>query len=147
MSENIYAVHGLSRKRAELAGQVLILQEQLRQIHADIEAVDRALCLMDPTAEPLTIKPIKPVHRYRYFSQGEMHRMLLDTMRGLDGKPTSIGCLVEAVMALKGLDASHPDTVRAIRHRLTTQLHSLNRRGAIQKIGAYAGVKWALPSE
>ena len=67
--------------------------------------------------------------------------MLLDTMRGPDGNPASIGCLVEAVMGLKGLDASHPDTVRAVRHRLTTQLHSLNRRGVIRKIGAYAGVE------
>ena len=145
MGENIYAVHGLTRKRAELGGQVLILQEQLKEVHRDIEALDHALCLLDPTAEPRTIKPLKPVHRYKYISQGEMHRMLLDTMRGLEGKPTSIGCLAEVVMGLKGLDASHPDTVRAIRHRITTQLHSLNRRGAIQKIGAYAGVKWALP--
>jgi len=147
MSENVYAVSGLSRKRAELAGQMLTLQEQVRQLSRDIEAVDRALVLMDPNAVPTKIKPIRAVHRYKYFSRGEMYRMLLDALRALDGKPTSIGYLVKAVMDLKGLDHDQPDCVRAVRHRVTMQLHSLNRRGAVQKIGAYAGVEWALPKE
>jgi len=147
MSENVYAVSGLSRKRAELAGQLLILQEQVKQIMGDIEAVDRTLKLMDPDAEPTAIKPIRPVRRFQYFDQGELSRLLLATLRKLDGKPATIGDLTRAVMTAKGLDAGHIDCFRAVTHRVTMQLHSLNRRGAVQKIGQYAGVTWALPKE
>ncbi|HEY3777610.1 MAG TPA: hypothetical protein VGL35_06090 [Rhizomicrobium sp.] len=147
MTENIYAISGLTRKRAELAGQMLILQEQLRLLSVDIEAIDRALQILDPAAEPRTIKPIRPVHRFKYFDKGEMYRFLLDTLRAREGKPASIGDLTRAIMAAKGLDAGHIDCFRAVTHRATTQLHSLNRRGAIRKIGAYSGVMWALPGE
>jgi len=32
MSENIYAIHGLRHKRGELAGQILTVKQQLKEL-------------------------------------------------------------------------------------------------------------------
>jgi hypothetical protein len=50
-------------------------------------------------------------------------------------------------MRRKGLDPEHHPVYKAIAHRVTTQLHHLDRRGVLVKIGSHAGVKWKLPDE
>jgi hypothetical protein len=144
---NTFAIHGLKRKRCELAGQLLVLQEQMRVVRLDLTAVDRALKLLDPDAAPRKIKPLRATKRCKYFDAGEMARMLLDEMRQLEGKPASIPRLTASVMEAKGLDPTHIDAFRAIQHRITMQLAKLAKRGTVRKIGQRVAVAWALPTE
>ncbi|HEY1632075.1 MAG TPA: hypothetical protein VGF56_12235 [Rhizomicrobium sp.] len=64
MSENIYAIHGLKRKRGELAGHILTVERQLKDLRHDLAALDRSLQLLDPSIVPARIRPIQPRQRY-----------------------------------------------------------------------------------
>src|SRR5471030_224782 len=105
MTENIYVLNGLKRKRGELGGQIMTAQRNLKALYADLAAVDRALVLMDPTAVPALIKPVKVKQRFRYFRSGELPRMILNHLRTA-GEPIPHYALVDAMMAAKQLDAT-----------------------------------------
>ena len=122
MRENIYAIHGLERKRGELAGQILTLERQLLTLRQDMAALDRSLCLLDPTIKTTHIKPIRPRQRFRYFKSGELSRLLLDTLRKAK-EPTLNHALVEAVMRTKELDTQHRDTPLAVEKRVLAAMH------------------------
>ena len=143
MSENIYAMHGLRRKRGELAGQILTLEQQLKTLRADMAALDRSLVLLDPSIEPATIKPIKPVQRFKYFRAGELPRIILDILRA-EQEPILNYLLVEKVMKAKALDQAHRDTRRAVESRVRSGLERLKDKGIVRRIGKNRGSQWVM---
>ena len=52
-----YVVTGLVKRRAEIAGQIEAIHEQLKKLLADLEAVDAALGVFDPSIACEQIKP------------------------------------------------------------------------------------------
>ena len=54
------AVAALSRKRAELAGEIIDRAAALDQLRADLVHLDAAIRIMCPDAEPELIRPRKP---------------------------------------------------------------------------------------
>jgi hypothetical protein len=147
MHKNSFTISGLKRKRGEIAGQLLILEGQARCLRADLSAVDHTLCLLDPLAKPHTIKVLKPRHRFKYFEAGELARLIFDQLRNAKGNPVLVPALTAAVMDAKGLDKKHRDAVREISARVLAQLHSLAKRGRIERIGRRVGVSWILPPQ
>ena len=143
MSENIYAISGLRRKRGELAGQILTLEQQLKTLRADMAALDRSLVLLDPSIVPASIKPIKPVQRFKYFKSGELPRLILGVLRA-EPEPILNYLLVEKVMKAKGLDAAHRDTRQAVEGRVRSATYQLEVKGTIRHIGKHRGCQWAL---
>ena len=134
-------------KRGEIAGQLLILEGQVRSLRADLAAVDHTLCLLDPSIKPKAIKVLRPRHRFKYFEAGELAKLIFDQLRKADGKSMQVPPLVEAIMDAKGLDKSHTDAVREISARVLAQLHQLAKRGRIQRIGRRVGVSWVMPTQ
>ena len=59
MPENL-ATAALSRKRAELAGEILAREAALDQLRADLAHLDAAIRIMSPDAEPELIRSRKP---------------------------------------------------------------------------------------
>ena len=51
---------GLVKRRAELAGQIDVLQGQLQQLHADLASLDAVIRQFDPEYQVASIRP-----RYR----------------------------------------------------------------------------------
>ena len=135
MSENIYAVFGLKRKRGELLGQILTVEGQLKTLRRDLAAIDRALVLLDPDIQPSRIKAIRPRQRYKYFKSGELPRLLLDMLRKTN-EPVLNHALVDRVMTGKELDPAHTDTRRAVENRVRAAMQRLRQRapsGGLEK--------------
>lgn len=51
---------GLSRRRAELAGEIISRSAALDQLRADLAHLDAAIRIMNPDAEPELIRPKRP---------------------------------------------------------------------------------------
>lgn len=146
MSENVYAVFGLKRKRGELLGQILTVERQLKTLRHDLAAVDRALVLLDPTVLPASIKAIQPRQRFKYFKSGELGRLLFDVLRQAKG-PVLNHVIVDGIMRGKSLDPGHRDTRKAVETRIRAALQRLEAKGTVRRIGKHRGCQWALEAD
>lgn len=52
------ALSALTRKRAELAGEAEALRTRIAKLQADLAHLDAAIRIMDPEAEPESIRPL-----------------------------------------------------------------------------------------
>jgi hypothetical protein len=93
------------------------------------------------------IKVKKVTKRFKYFEAGEPARLILTEFRNSGGKLLSIPEIATALMRHKGLDPEHHPVFKAVAHRVQMQLHKLDKRGVLLKIGSHAGVQWRLPEE
>src|SRR5579859_2790741 len=80
-TSNKYAVAALRERRAELAGEIKILESRLRHLRESLVHVDGTLRLFDPDGNPTTIRPKRPYKRVKLFGQGKLSRLILDTLR------------------------------------------------------------------
>lgn len=77
-----YVVTGLVKRRAEIAGQIEALHEQLKKLLADLETIDSALAVFDPSIACEQIKPkaLRPPSDWANY--GQMTRVVLNILRG-----------------------------------------------------------------
>lgn len=75
-----HVLTGLISKRAEIAGQIEHTQDKLRQLVIDLDHVDAAIHIFDPSIELEEIKsrPVPPRHQA---FKGEVTRIVLATLR------------------------------------------------------------------
>ena len=143
MTENIYALHGLRRKRGELAGRLMTLETQIKTLRDDLAAVDRSIRLMDPNCVPARIKPIRPRLRYRFFPATELPRLLMDMFRKAT-EPLAIHTLVNDAMRFKELDPEHRDTRLAVERRIRAALLRMENKHFIERHGRGSDAAWSL---
>ncbi|HRN84745.1 MAG TPA: hypothetical protein PK857_07975, partial [Hyphomicrobium sp.] len=76
-----HVITALSRKRAELSGDIERLQRELSDKIAALEKLDATLLLFDPSYEITSIKPkvFRPPEDWS--KRGEMTRIILGVMR------------------------------------------------------------------
>src|ERR1051325_2424188 len=82
------AISRLIDKRAEIAGMIVELEEELNQCRADLTHIDGALRLLNADLDPETIQP-RP-RRYKqthYFGRNELSRLCMETLRLAAGEP------------------------------------------------------------
>ena len=97
------AVSALSRKRAELAGEIIAREAALDQLRADLAHLDAAIRIMCPDAEPELIRPRKPSRKgCDWFGRQELPRLILAGLRTAE-QPLSAVELALIVMECKGL--------------------------------------------
>jgi hypothetical protein len=102
-NEHPNLVSGLIRKRAELSGELITAEKRIAQLHVDIDAMDRAIRVFDPSATPETIRAVirrGPV----LFRRGEFIRAILKTLREAPAAMTARG-IVEVVAREAGMSA------------------------------------------
>jgi hypothetical protein len=78
--ENEHVLGGLTRKRAEIAGQIEHTQATLRKLVADLDAIDAAIRIFDPEADIGAIKAKAYPPRHAAF-RGEMMRHVMGCLR------------------------------------------------------------------
>jgi hypothetical protein len=77
-----FVISALSRKRAELAGEVEALAARCDQLRADLAHLDAAARIMCPDAEPELIRPKKPSRKgCDWFGRQELPRVILGSLR------------------------------------------------------------------
>jgi hypothetical protein len=126
-----HVLTGLIAKRREIAGKIEHLQGQLRQHVIDLDHVDAAIHIFDPSIELEEIKsrPVPPRHQA---FKGEVTRIVLATLRNAK-RPLTTAEIAQRVMAERGLDTKNERLVKLIGKRTGACLRHWERRGAARK--------------
>jgi hypothetical protein len=140
---NRYSISALTNKRATLAGEIVQLERQIRSRKASLQHVDACLRLLDPTLTVEEIPNRRIVKHVNLFRQGELSRLVMDTLRDADGRPLRTLEIVAAIMEKQGIAS---EAHNALRVRVRSNLGYLERRGRAAKIGDRQSAKWCLPS-
>lgn len=97
-----YVVSGLVKRRAELAGKIEAMHEELRKMLADLETLDHALSIFDPSIPAETIKPKAFRPPSDWSNYGQMTRVVLNILRSssepLTTRDVALQMLVERAL-------------------------------------------------
>lgn len=107
-------IHGLIKKRAEIAGAHKVAVKAADAIRDDLAAIDRALLLCGYTDDP---KGIAPRGKYKQlFGRNELKLTIRDMLRQA---PSDDETLAAQIIGAKGWDAgTHADVLKRVRHAL-----------------------------
>jgi hypothetical protein len=86
-----FALVELHEKPAELAGQIIQAEKQVRQLRDDLAHVEAAIRSLKPGIEIPKVVPKRVEFRPRYFKRGALARLCLDyharaSWRGYSGR-------------------------------------------------------------
>ena len=139
-----HVVSALVDKRAELAGQIVRVEQQLGQFRADLIHIDATIRLFAPDLVPETIQSKVIRRRDGWFESGEVKRRVLDTLRRSD-QPMATPGLVRAVMSERGLDPADRSAFAKVQSKVGANLRQLAARGVlIRSTGRHGTVLWGI---
>ncbi len=107
-------VHGLIKKRGEIAGQHKIAMKAADALKADLDAIDRALVLCGYEGDP---KSIAPHGKYKQlFGRSELKLTIINALRQA---PADDEAIAAQIIASKGWgDDIHADVLKRVRDAL-----------------------------
>ena len=136
-----HVIGALRNKRAELAGMLRQLEQQLGQQRANLAHVDATMRLFDPDIRPKDIRPKQPRERNAWFRPGECLRLIYDELREAT-QPVTTRELAERIMHLKAILPADDQRRERIQKTL---LASLNRaKQTIARVEIAGVVRWRL---
>ena len=136
-----HVIGALRHKRAELAGVLRQLEQQLVQQRANLTHVDATMRLFDPDIRPNDIRPKQPRARNAWFRQGECLRLIYDELREAT-QPVTTRELAERIMRVKAIPTADDHQRELIQKTL---LGSLNRATeTIERVETAGVVSWQL---
>jgi hypothetical protein len=136
-----HVIGALRNKRAELAGVLLQLEQQLVQQRANLTHVDATMRLFNPDIRPNDIRPKQQRARNAWFRQGECLRLIYDEWREAS-QPLTTRELAERIMRVKAISAGDDQRRERIQKTL---LGSLNRaKQTIARVEIAGVVSWRL---
>jgi hypothetical protein len=126
-----HVLTGLIAKRSEIAGQIEHAQDKLRQLVIDLDHIDAAIHIFDPSIELLEIKarPVPPRHQA---FKGEVTRIVLGALRNAK-KPLTTAEVAQRVMAERGLDTANLRLLKTMQKRTGACLRHWLQRGVASK--------------
>ena len=137
----LHVIGALRNKRAELAGMLRQLEQQLVRQRASLAHVDATMRLFDPEIRPKDIRPRQPRERNAWFRQGECLRLIYDELREAT-QPLTTRELAERIMQIKGISAADHQRRERVQKTL---LASLNRaKQTIARVEVAGVVRWRL---
>ncbi len=122
-------LHGLLRKRQEIADKLDLAQGQVRQLILDIDAVDSTIRLFHPDVE-IGVVRIKPVPRRHVAVRHEASRLIFAVLREAAG-PMTTREIVRAVMESRGMNTADHTMVQTMVLRMASTLRKLKNRGKL----------------
>jgi hypothetical protein len=137
----LHVIGALRNKRAELAGMLRQLEQQLVRQRANLAHVDATMRLFDPEIRPKDIRPRQPRERNAWFRQGECLRLIYDELREAT-QPLTTRELAERIMQIKGISAADHQRRERVQKTL---LASPNRaKQTIARVEVAGVVRWRL---
>jgi hypothetical protein len=137
----LHVISALRNKRAELAGVLRQLEQQLGQQRADLAHLDATMRLFNPDIRPNDIRAKRPRARNAWFRPGECLRLIYDELREAT-QPLTTRELAERIMRVKAISAADDQRRERIQKTL---LGSLNRsKQTIARIEIAGVVSWRL---
>jgi hypothetical protein len=137
----LHVMHALRNKRAELAGTLIQLEQQLVRQRADLTHLDATMRLFDPDIQPNEIPSKQRRPHSAWFRHGECLRLIYDELRDAP-QPMTTRELTERIVRVKAIPADD-DRSRELMQK--TLLSSLNRaKETIARIENGGVVSWRL---
>ncbi len=137
----LHVVGALRSKRAELAGVLRQLEQQLGQQRANLAHLDATMRLFNPDIRPNDIRPKQPRARNAWFRPGECLRLIYDELREAT-QPVTTRELAERIMRIKAIPAADDQRRELVQKTL---LGSLNEaKQTIARIETAGVVSWRL---
>lgn len=125
-----YVLHGLVKRRSELACEEEGLRARLATITSDLAHLDATILLFDPEFDLGTIRPKRP-RPADAANPGERSRLVLDVLRRA-GEPVTVGEMVRRVMAENGQDAEDKNLRHYVTRKTEAVLARQERRGVVR---------------
>jgi hypothetical protein len=123
---------GLVEKRAEITGQVSHTRATLRQLIIDLDHVDAAIRIFDPSYDVAGIRQKIPSMAHRAI-RGDMTRATLDALRDAPG-PMTTKELARHVMAERGLNTANAALLQLFTRRTGALLRWQKKRGILRSV-------------
>jgi len=125
-----HVITALVKKRGELAGQIDHAQCVVRQLVIDLDNLDSAIHLFDPSIELQEIKarPVPPRHQA---FRGKVSRIVLAALRNAS-KPITAQDIAQHVMAERGLNSADAKLLRLIGKRVGACLRHHRSKGVLR---------------
>jgi phytoene dehydrogenase-like protein len=120
-----HVIGALREKRAELAGSVRQMEQQLAQHRSNLAHLDATMRLFDPGIHPDENRSRRATHRNAWFRPGECLRLIYDELREAS-EPLPTRDIAERIIGRRALK---PDDERSRDLIQRTILSSLNRAG------------------
>lgn len=128
-----HVVGALRKKRAEIFGQIVGLEKELRQRRADMKLVDATLRLFAPG-----MSLSKRSDRPSWLRRGECARLVLSVLRDAD-KPMTAGEIAEQLLAGKPAGTAAASAREALHKTVLAALNSGSNKGVIERTGRGKG--------
>ena len=125
-----HVVTALSKKRAELSGDIERTQKQLQDMIRDLEHLDQTLLLFDPAYEVTSIKPKAFRPPADWSKRGEMTRVILGILRRALEPLTSRDIALQ-LLEERALNAADEKLLRLMGKRVGVALRGLRDRGSV----------------
>ena len=137
----LHVIGALRNKRAELAGTVGQLEQQLVQQRANLTHLDATMRLFDPNIQPNEIRPKQQRECSVWFRPGECLRLIYDELRDAT-QPMTTRELAERIMRVKAIPVADNNRRELVQKTL---LGSLNRaKETIARVEIAGVVSWRL---
>ncbi len=117
-----HVISALIRKRAELSGEMVILERSTRQTRASLDHVDACLAMFGYRGDPSGI-PAVQVQNGRLFKRGHLKRAVLEIRREAGGTISNQG-IAEEIIRRMGWDADDHE----LRVKLTRRVKDVTKR-------------------
>ena len=139
-----HVIHGLRRKRAEIAGRLEVAHAQIARLAVDLASIDATIRMFAPHAELDEISPRKPPAPGAA-QPGEISRIVLAALRDAQGA-LSARDVTLAVMAARGMPVADTRLFEAMQKRVLACLRNLRIRGSVEGRKEQGKVMaWGLP--
>jgi hypothetical protein len=136
-----HVIGALRNKRAELAGTLRQLEQQLARERTNLAHLDATLRLFDPNIRPKDIRPRQPRTHNAWFRHGECLQLIYDELREAT-QPVTTRELAKRIMRVKALPAADDHRRELVQKTL---LASLNRaKATIARVEIAGTVSWRL---
>jgi hypothetical protein len=138
-----YVLAGLTKRRAEMAGEAAALRARLAAIAADTGHLDAVIRQFNPDYDLASIRPKRP-RGPNVAGRGEMSRFVLGVLREAT-EPVPTPAIAARLMAERGMDGQDRKLVRNVAKRVAMALRHQERQGTVRaEQGVGRVVLWAV---
>ncbi|EKF17624.1 hypothetical protein [Nitratireductor pacificus] len=139
--ENDVVIHGLLRRRSEIAGEILHLDGQVEKLRADLKHLDAALKVMGYVNEDAF--PVRKACTSGLFHRKELGRLVVGHLRsstdGLQARDIAL-----AISRDKGWETDDQRFQKALTDKVSRALSKMKVSGRADYENAQSGCVWRL---
>jgi hypothetical protein len=117
-------------KRAEIAGQIVQGEKQVRQLRADLAHVEAMIRILRPGTELPKIVPKRVKFRPRYFKRGQLTRLTRDHLRDHAGEAVAVADIMPAAVGDRNLHSAEYRRVEIVVYEAPKKLA---KRGTVRQ--------------